>query len=85
MADWLQPRRLSLHITARPARWRRRRADPGPGGHAPEGSVSLMERACDFAVAAHGDQKRKYTGDPYVTHTQEVADIIGNTPSIATT
>lgn len=38
--------------------------------------MSLVERARDFAVTAHGDQKRKYTGAPYVTHTQEVADIV---------
>lgn len=29
-----------------------------------------------FAVRAHGDQKRKYTGEPYVIHCIEVARII---------
>jgi (p)ppGpp synthase/HD superfamily hydrolase len=36
----------------------------------------LVERAAAFAIAAHGDQKRKYTGEPYVVHTQEVAAIV---------
>lgn len=38
--------------------------------------MSLIARARDFAVEAHGEQKRKYTGEPYVVHTQEVADIV---------
>jgi (p)ppGpp synthase/HD superfamily hydrolase len=38
--------------------------------------VSLIEQARTFAIAAHGDQKRRYTGEPYVTHTQEVAAIV---------
>ncbi len=29
-------------------------------------------RAVEFAIAAHGDQKRKYTGEPYVLHLMEV-------------
>lgn len=46
---------------------------------------SLVTRARDFAIAAHGDQKRKYTGEPYVVHTQEVASIVeaaGGTPEM---
>lgn len=42
----------------------------------PEGSVSLIEKAREFAIKAHGDQKRKYTGEAYVVHTQEVAEIV---------
>jgi (p)ppGpp synthase/HD superfamily hydrolase len=38
--------------------------------------VSLVEKARAFAITAHGEQKRKYTGEPYVVHTQEVADIV---------
>lgn len=38
--------------------------------------MSLVTRARDFAVTAHGDQKRKYSGRPYVTHTQEVAALV---------
>jgi hypothetical protein len=38
--------------------------------------VSLIAKARDFAIKAHGEQKRKYTGEPYVVHTQEVADIV---------
>lgn len=36
----------------------------------------LVERAREFAIKAHGEQKRKYTGEPYVVHTQEVAAIV---------
>lgn len=38
--------------------------------------MSLVAKARDFAIKAHGEQKRKYTGEPYVVHTQEVADIV---------
>lgn len=38
--------------------------------------MALIEKARDFAITAHGEQKRKYTGEPYVVHTQEVADIV---------
>lgn len=36
----------------------------------------LLTKALQFAIVAHGDQKRKYTGLPYVTHTIEVADLV---------
>jgi (p)ppGpp synthase/HD superfamily hydrolase len=29
-----------------------------------------------FAIEAHGDQRRKYTGEPYVVHPIHVADIL---------
>jgi (p)ppGpp synthase/HD superfamily hydrolase len=38
----------------------------------------LILSAMQFAEVAHGDQKRKYTGDPYVTHTQRVAGRVLN-------
>jgi (p)ppGpp synthase/HD superfamily hydrolase len=36
----------------------------------------VLTKALQFAIVAHGDQKRKYTGLPYVTHTIEVATIV---------
>lgn len=38
----------------------------------------LIVKALQFAIVAHGDQKRKYTGLPYVTHCIEVAEIVAN-------
>ncbi len=40
----------------------------------PEGS-DLVARAIDFAIEAHGDQRRA-SGEPYVTHPMEVATIL---------
>ena len=45
----------------------------------------VMDRARAFARVAHGEQKRKYTGQPYVVHTDEVAGIVaahGGTPEM---
>lgn len=36
----------------------------------------LVLKAIDFATRAHGDQKRKYSGQPYVTHCIAVAEIL---------
>lgn len=36
--------------------------------------LSLPTRALIFATKAHGDQKRKYTSDPYIVHPIAVAD-----------
>ena len=33
-------------------------------------------KAAAFAAQAHGNQKRKYTGDPYITHCFEVAQTV---------
>lgn len=33
-----------------------------------------------FAARAHGDQKRKYTGEPYTVHTSNVADRVRTVP-----
>lgn len=41
-----------------------------------ERSQALIDHAYRFAAAAHGDQKRKYTGEPYVNHCVEVAKIV---------
>lgn len=36
----------------------------------------LYNKALIFAVKAHGNQKRKYTGDPYIVHPIAVADLV---------
>lgn len=36
----------------------------------------MVAKAIQFAIDAHGEQVRKYTGLPYVTHTQAVADTV---------
>lgn len=36
--------------------------------------MKTIEDAKLFAIAAHGNQKRKYTGEPYWHHLKEVAD-----------
>jgi (p)ppGpp synthase/HD superfamily hydrolase len=38
--------------------------------------MNLYERALIFAVKAHGDQKRKYTGEPYIVHPIRVAAMV---------
>jgi (p)ppGpp synthase/HD superfamily hydrolase len=35
--------------------------------------MKTIEDAKQFAIAAHGDQQRKYTGEPYWHHLEEVA------------
>lgn len=35
---------------------------------------TLIGKAISFAVEAHGEQKRKYTGEPYWRHPMRVAD-----------
>jgi (p)ppGpp synthase/HD superfamily hydrolase len=35
--------------------------------------MDLIHRAKEYAIKAHGDQKRKYSGEPYWHHLQEVA------------
>jgi (p)ppGpp synthase/HD superfamily hydrolase len=44
---------------------------------------SLEERARQFASNAHGsiDQRRKYTGDPYIVHPIAVAEIVRSVPN----
>jgi len=36
----------------------------------------FIKTARDFSRHAHKDQKRKYTGEPYFNHCQEVADLV---------
>ena len=38
----------------------------------------LQGIAYGFAACAHRTQKRKYTGDPYVTHCAQVADLVAS-------
>ena len=39
-------------------------------------SKKLVNDALMFAIKAHGNQRRKYTGEPYITHTVAVAEIV---------
>lgn len=41
-------------------------------------SQQLIDFACVFAAKAHGEQKRKYTGEPYIVHPIEVAQIVAS-------
>jgi (p)ppGpp synthase/HD superfamily hydrolase len=38
--------------------------------------TNLVDRALKFATIAHADQKRKYTGEPYIVHPIEVMKIV---------
>jgi len=38
--------------------------------------LDIIRAAKQFAIMAHGNQKRKYTGEPYWHHLQEVASIL---------
>ena len=42
----------------------------------------LEQRALHFATAAHGsiDQRRKYTGEPYIVHPIAVAELVRSVP-----
>jgi len=37
-----------------------------------------LEFVCFFAKTAHGEQKRKYTNDPYIVHPVSVANIVAS-------
>ena len=39
-----------------------------------------LQEAIKFATEAHGDQKRKYTGEPYITHPIAVMEIVRTVP-----
>lgn len=41
-------------------------------------SQALIDSAYEFAKVSHGDQKRKYTGEPYINHPVEVAQIVAS-------
>jgi (p)ppGpp synthase/HD superfamily hydrolase len=42
--------------------------------------ADLLAKAIQFAVTAHGEQKRKYTNEPYVTHPLAVMRIVQGVP-----
>jgi len=42
--------------------------------------TELVRRALAFATLAHGDQKRKYTGEMYIVHPVEVMEIVKTVP-----
>ncbi|MCW1985101.1 UNVERIFIED_ORG: (p)ppGpp synthase/HD superfamily hydrolase [Sphingomonas sp. R1F5B] len=47
--------------------------------------MSIVLDACAFATRMHGNQQRKYSGEPYVLHCLEVARIVadvGGTPAM---
>jgi (p)ppGpp synthase/HD superfamily hydrolase len=37
---------------------------------------NIVDRALSFATIAHGEQKRKYSGEPYIIHPIEVMEIV---------
>ena len=39
-------------------------------------SQQLIDFAYEYAKEAHGEQKRKYTGEPYIEHPVEVAKLV---------
>ena len=40
----------------------------------------MLDDVLKFATKAHSDQKRKYTGDPYIVHPIAVAEIVKTVP-----
>lgn len=46
------------------------------------GEMNIVHKAQVFAIAAHSavQQKRKYTGEPYIVHPAEVAKIVAGVP-----
>ncbi|NDF14778.1 HD domain-containing protein, partial [bacterium] len=42
--------------------------------------MTLVEKARQFATLAHEGQVRKYTGQPYIVHPEEVAGIVSTVP-----
>lgn len=38
--------------------------------------ISLEDKAREFAILWHGEQKRKYTGEPYWHHCRDVANLV---------
>jgi len=45
-----------------------------------QSEANFLAKAIQFAVTAHGEQKRKYTGEPYVTHPLAVMRIVQEVP-----
>lgn len=42
------------------------------------GLMGIVSEACGFAYWAHAGQVRKYTGEPYITHCEAVANMVHN-------
>jgi len=42
--------------------------------------MTKLDKAIKFATKAHGKQKRKYTGEPYITHPIAVMEIVRGVP-----
>jgi len=42
--------------------------------------MSKLQEAIDFATKAHGKQKRKYTGEPYISHPIAVMEMVKEVP-----
>ena len=40
----------------------------------------MLDEVLKFATKAHGDQKRKYTGEPYIVHPIAVSEIVKTVP-----
>jgi (p)ppGpp synthase/HD superfamily hydrolase len=41
-----------------------------------QGDHDLIQKACLFASVVHGDQKRTFSGRPYISHCEEVAILV---------
>ncbi|WP_224995762.1 HD domain-containing protein [Cesiribacter sp. SM1] len=42
--------------------------------------MSMQQEALEFARQAHGEQKRKFTGEPYIEHPKRVAEMVRTVP-----
>lgn len=42
--------------------------------------MNMQEEALAFARQAHGEQKRKYTNEPYIEHPKRVAEMVRKVP-----
>jgi len=45
-----------------------------------QNEADLLAKAITFAVKSHGEQKRKYTGEPYATHPLAVMRMVQEVP-----
>ncbi len=42
--------------------------------------MSMQQEALEFARLAHGEQKRKFTNEPYIEHPKRVAEMVKQVP-----
>lgn len=42
--------------------------------------MSMQKEALEFATQAHGEQKRKFTNEPYIEHPKRVAEMVRTVP-----